>query len=102
MRNLLAFSMALLLTLAGVGWYLDWFRIQTTAGSDGHSHVNLDVNTVKAYQDVSKAATKGAELLDKKAKEATDTAEADKKAKEEADKATVKEPQSKTGGGWLN
>ena len=99
MRNLLAFMMALLLTLGGLGYYLDWFRVRTSPGTDGHTTLNIDVNTVKAYQDVSKAATKGAELLDKKAKEEADKAEAEKKAKTDADKNAV---QTKTGSSWIN
>ncbi len=101
MRNLLAFMMALLLTLGGLGYYLDWFRIRSAPGTDGHTTLNIDLNTVKAYQDVSKAATKGAQLLDKKAKEEADKAEAEKKAKGavEAGKTAVQTAQPKS---WIN
>ena len=102
MRNLLALMMILLLTFGGLGYYLDWFRVRTAAGTDGHTTLNIDVNTVKAYQDVSKAASKGAELLDKKAKDEADKVEADKKAKAEADKAPVQTSQPKTGSSWIN
>jgi hypothetical protein len=101
MRNMLAFLMLVFLVLAGLGWYLDWFAVHTAPGTDGHTTLSIDVNTVKAYKDVSKAATKGAEMLDKKAKDEAAKAEAEKKAKAEAEKATAKDSPTKTGG-WLD
>jgi hypothetical protein len=99
MRNLLAFLMALLLVVAGLGWYLDWFKVTKSPGSDGHTTLSIDLNSVKAYQDLSKAANKGAELLDKKAKDAEANAEADTKAK--AEKPAAKDPQAQHNG-WFN
>jgi hypothetical protein len=55
MRNLLAFVAALVLTLVGLGWYLDWFKFATAPGSDGHRTVTIDVNTNKISHDVHKA-----------------------------------------------
>jgi hypothetical protein len=101
MRNLLAFLMLLLLVFAGLGWYLDWFKVRSAPGTDGHTTLSIDVNTVKAYTDVSKAAHKGAELLDKKAKDEAAKAEAEKKAKAEAEKAATKDSQPKTAASWF-
>lgn len=97
MRNLLAFAMTLLLTLGGLGYYLDWFKIRTTAGVDGHTTLNIDMNTVKALQDGAKFGAKVTEVLDKKAKDAETQAEADKKAKDDVNKTSVKDPLTKPG-----
>jgi hypothetical protein len=55
MRNLLAFTAALILTVLGVGWYLDWYRLGSAPAPDGHQKVTIDVNTAKISQDVHKA-----------------------------------------------
>jgi hypothetical protein len=55
MRNLLAFTAALLLTILGVGWYLDWYRLGTAPALDGHRKVTIDINTAKISEDVHKA-----------------------------------------------
>ena len=86
MRNLLAFLMALILTVGGLGYYLDWFKIRTAPGTDGHTSVNIDWNALKFFQDTAKAGAKVTEMLDKKAKDETEKVEADKKAKAEADR----------------
>ena len=92
MRNLLALMMTLILVVGAVGWYLDWFKVKASPGTDGHTAVNIDWNSLKFHQDVSKVATKGAELLDKKAKDVEAKVEADKKAKAEAEKTAGKDP----------
>ena len=43
MRNLLAFLAAAALTLIGVGWYLDWFHLQSVPGGSGHRSVTIDI-----------------------------------------------------------
>jgi hypothetical protein len=35
MRNLLAFVAAVVLTVAAVGWYLDWYHVGTAPGRRG-------------------------------------------------------------------
>ncbi len=65
MRNLLAFAGAAVLTFAGVGWYLDWYRIQTGPASMGHHHLNIDINSVKIVEDVHKGIQKGEKQLQK-------------------------------------
>src|SRR5262245_35267789 len=52
MRNLLAFVAALVLTLAGVGLYLGWFQVRTTAPNAGKRTVNIEVNTDKIGDDL--------------------------------------------------
>jgi hypothetical protein len=58
MRNTLAFLAALVITVAAVGFYLDWFNIRRTPASDGHKSITLDVNTDKILQDARKAEEK--------------------------------------------
>jgi hypothetical protein len=52
MRNLLAMGAAGLLVFAGLGWYLDWYRLQTSTTPDGKRHIALDVDTNKVQTDV--------------------------------------------------
>ena len=87
MRNLLAFLMVLVLTVAGLGWYLDWFKVRTTPGTDGHTTLNIDVNKGKILQDAAKVA----DQVKEKAKSETDKIEAEKKA--EAEKTSVQNQQ---------
>src|SRR5262249_4232377 len=58
MRNLLAFTAAAALTVAGLGWYLGWYKIHSTAASDGHRNVNIDINTEKITNDIHHAEQK--------------------------------------------
>jgi hypothetical protein len=63
MRNLLAFLAAAILTFAGVGWYLDWYRIRSTEAPSGHHQLNIDVNRNKIIEDVHKGVQKAEEKL---------------------------------------
>lgn len=51
MRNLLAFTAAAALTVAGLGWYLGWYKIHATPANNGHRNVNIDINTEKINDD---------------------------------------------------
>ncbi len=76
MRNLLAFVAALVLTVAGVGWYLGWFEVHSSPQRGGHQRVDIDIDTDKVEGDLKKgsqqALEKGKELLEKARKEQTD------------------------------
>jgi hypothetical protein len=54
MRNLLALLSALLLLIAGAGWYLGWFTLHTQTGDSGHRKVSIDIDTNKIGQDLHK------------------------------------------------
>ena len=54
MRNILACIAAGVLILAGVGWYLGWFRVQTAPAPDGHREVKIDVDGNKVKADLNK------------------------------------------------
>jgi hypothetical protein len=55
MRNLLAFTAAAALTVAGLGWYLGWYKIHATPAADGHRNVNIDIDTAKIGDDINRA-----------------------------------------------
>jgi hypothetical protein len=61
MRNTLAFLATAVLVVAGLGWYLDWYKIGTTPGQGGHREVTIDINAKKVRADVKKGAEAGAE-----------------------------------------
>jgi hypothetical protein len=58
MRNLLAFLAAVTLTVAGLGWYLGWYKVNSTSAGDGHRNVHIDVNTDKITEDIHRAEQK--------------------------------------------
>jgi hypothetical protein len=52
MRNLLAFLAALTLTVGGLGWYLDWFRVRSEPAPEGQRGLSIDINTSKIGADL--------------------------------------------------
>ncbi len=65
MRNILAFLAAAVIVLAGVGWYLDWYKLRLAPAGDGHLNVTIDADTAKAREDVSREAKKIEEAINK-------------------------------------
>ena len=51
-KNLLALGAAALIGFAGIGWYLGWYKIQTTPTASGEK-VTIDLNTPKIKEDVA-------------------------------------------------
>ena len=43
MRNLLAFFAAALIVFAGLGYYLDWYKIDRVPTATGHQQLNIDI-----------------------------------------------------------
>jgi hypothetical protein len=87
MKNTLAFVAALALTVAGVGWYLGWFQVRTTPGTNGHETVNIDVNTEKVYHDLHEGED---EVLSKTKQHIEDMVE--KSARDFPPPSSAKEP----------
>jgi hypothetical protein len=52
MRNLLALFALALLVFAGVGWYLGWYKIQSSPAAEGHHQINVDVDKKKISEDL--------------------------------------------------
>ncbi len=82
MKNFLAFLAALVIVVAGLGWYLGWYRVSSTPLAGGHKKVSVDVNANKVQSDVKK----GSEVVIEKGKQIVE--EVSDKAAEEAAKKT--------------
>jgi hypothetical protein len=81
MRNMLAFFAALLLSVAGVGWYLGWYTIHSTPAPDGQRSVTVDINTVKIARDLRAAEERiQQELTERSQKRQADAAREKPKA----------------------
>lgn len=78
MRNMLAFSAALVIALGALGFYLDWFNIHRTPGPQGNTSFRLDVNTNKIIEDTRKAEEKLQKSLTEKTKNESEKAEKNK------------------------
>lgn len=72
MRNMLAFAAALGITFGVAGWYLDWYKIQSTPSTTGHHNVNVDINTKKIGEDIKRGEEK---LIEKGSQKLQETAE---------------------------
>jgi hypothetical protein len=57
MRTLLALGAAGLIGFAGIGWYLGWYKFESTPTATGR-HISIDLNTPKITEDVGKAKVK--------------------------------------------
>lgn len=63
MRNLLALGALALLGFVGAGWYLGWYKVQSTPTADGHRQIQIDLNTNKIKTDVAKGENKVHDIL---------------------------------------
>ena len=63
MRNLLALLGAATVTFVGLGWYLDWYRVERQPAPTGYQRLQLDINPGKIGADVQAGVERGAELL---------------------------------------
>jgi hypothetical protein len=69
MRNLLALFAATVLTFAGVGWYLGWYRVSPAPAAEGHRSFHVDVDGKKMGEDLQKGKVKIEEALDRTTKD---------------------------------
>ena len=69
MRNLLALFSALVLLVAGVGWYRGWYRVQNTPAPAGHHAVNIDIDKDKIGKDLQEGEEELQKVIEKKLKE---------------------------------
>lgn len=92
MRNMLAFLAAVALTVIGVGWYLDWYKLRTAPSSDGQRSVTVDIDTKKISADLQKGADKVQQKLAEKAKQIEEEKKK-KEAKPEPKLPTVEVPE---------
>jgi hypothetical protein len=91
---MLAFLAAVVLTVAVLGWYLDWYKVGTHPAAEGHQNLSIDINTTKIGEDLQKGEQNLQKILEKNAKQAAgsigDKGAAEKKAPAEAPKADGK------------
>jgi len=63
MRSLITFLVIVVVLVAGVGWYLDWFKFNKS--DTGHeANFNVTVNKDKVKQDVESARDKAKETTE--------------------------------------
>jgi hypothetical protein len=70
MRNTLAFIGAVVVTVAGAGWYLDWYQVRTNPAPTGRRSFNVEIDTVKIGDDIQKGGARIQEVLEKRRQEA--------------------------------
>jgi hypothetical protein len=58
MRNLLALLGLALVLFVAFGWYLDWYKIQSTTAPDGHRHIDIDIHSKKIGDDLQRGSEK--------------------------------------------
>ncbi len=98
MRNLLALLGAGTLTFVGLGWYLDWYKIERKASPvAGTQRLEFDINGQKIGGDAVTALKRGGELIEKlNESNAGSTPKAEEKPQEDA------KPAATTTGGWFS
>ncbi len=62
MRNLLSLGGSALLAFAGIGWYLGWYKVQSTPTATGRN-ISIDLNTPKIKDDVNRGKDKLRDIL---------------------------------------
>jgi hypothetical protein len=54
MKNMLALVGAVVVLVAGLGWYLGWYKLGVEKGTPGHPKVNVEVESDKIKADLKK------------------------------------------------
>jgi hypothetical protein len=73
MRNILALVGAAVVTVLGVGWYLDWFHVRRAPSPDGKTNVNVEFNTNKISEDLHRGTEKIHDLIGSHGRKIEDT-----------------------------
>jgi hypothetical protein len=104
MRNLLAFFAGVCLTFVSVGWYLDWYTIETSPAGSGHRNVSIDFNTTKISTDIQHGSARLQGWLARQTDAVKESAAATEKVKIDPKKDAEKEakPTLRTFGGGEN
>ena len=63
MRNTLALIGAVVVGFGGVGWYLGWYKLNVSKGSDGNPEIKTTVDTKKVIDDSGEALKKAGTFL---------------------------------------
>jgi hypothetical protein len=54
MKNILSMAATGLVIFAGLGWYLDWYKVARTTTPDGKQQITFDINTKRIESDFEK------------------------------------------------
>lgn len=65
MRNLLALFAAAILLFFGIGYYLNWYKIEKVETSTGREQISIDIDKKKIAADVHRGAERGADKVQK-------------------------------------
>ena len=80
MRNLFALVGFVVVVFLGLGWYLNWYKLDWSTASDGRAKIGLDVDTHKVAGDLKTGTEKAGVFIDN-----LKTQPAAEKAKRQAD-----------------
>jgi hypothetical protein len=69
MRNLLALIGLAVVVLVVVGWYRNWYTVETAAGAS-HQSVNIEIDRSRINQDIEKGSERLHDALERTRKEA--------------------------------
>lgn len=99
MRNMLALIGALVVGFGGVGWYLGWYKLNVSRGTDGTLQVTTNVDTSRVVKDAGEGARHVSEIIGGQIEKAKkDAATAPTPAETPAPKAV---PTPAETGAWL-
>lgn len=63
MRNLLALLGLAIVVFGGLGYYLDWYKIDRSTSLTGHQQFSIDIDGKKIATDVHHGAERGTEKV---------------------------------------
>jgi hypothetical protein len=63
MRNLLALAALLLIGFFGLGWYLDWYRVEKVSSDSGTSSFQIEIDRNKITDDGRKFIERSSERI---------------------------------------
>lgn len=70
MRNVLALIGLLVIGFIGLGWYMEWYKLSVTRGSDGNLQITTNVDTNKVGADSSEFFKNAATVIGSHAEKA--------------------------------
>ena len=66
LKNLVSMIVAGILIFAGLGYYLDWYKIQATAGPNGTENITLNVNKNEIKKDFAIVRDRAGQIINGK------------------------------------
>jgi hypothetical protein len=66
LKNLVSMIVAGILIFAGLGYYLDWYKIQATPGPNGTQNITLNVNKNEIKKDIAIVRDRAGQIINGK------------------------------------